>query len=220
MNLVSANIPGPWLIVLWAGFGLFAWLLLRRANWSLLAQPDNQRIFLVTCAAVLGLWLIKTGIKPGLDFHMLGASALTLMFRPWFALLGLALINAALSLHSGEYAAYPANLLIMAVLPVTVSWLIFRLADQRLPNHFFIYIFVNAFFGSALAIAAVGLGSTLFATASGAYELGYLLEEYLPFYLLIAWAEAFATGMLITLMVVYRPEWVATFDDRRYLHSR
>jgi uncharacterized membrane protein len=33
----------------------------------------------------------------------------------------------------------------------------------------------------------------------------------------MAWSEAFATGMLITLMVVYRPAWVATFDDRRYL---
>jgi uncharacterized membrane protein len=28
------------------------------------------------------------------------------------------------------------------------------------------------------------------------------------------------TGMLLTLAVVYRPQWVATFDDRRYLHRR
>jgi uncharacterized membrane protein len=33
----------------------------------------------------------------------------------------------------------------------------------------------------------------------------------------MAWSEAFATGMLITVMVVYKPQWVATFDDRRYL---
>jgi uncharacterized membrane protein len=39
----------------------------------------------------------------------------------------------------------------------------------------------------------------------------------LPFYFLMDWAEAFATGMMVTLMVVYRPEWVATFDDARYL---
>jgi len=26
--------------------------------------------------------------------------------------------------------------------------------------------------------------------------------------------------MILTLLVVYRPEWVATFDDRRYLTGR
>ena len=35
--------------------------------------------------------------------------------------------------------------------------------------------------------------------------------------MLLAWGEAFATGMLVTLMVVYKPEWVSTFDDARYL---
>jgi uncharacterized membrane protein len=35
----------------------------------------------------------------------------------------------------------------------------------------------------------------------------------------MAWAEAFLTGAAITLMVVYQPGWVATFDDRRYLRD-
>jgi uncharacterized membrane protein len=117
----------------------------------------------------------------------------------------------------GEYAAFAANWLIMGAVPVGVSLALFRFIDGRLPNHFFVYVFLNAFFGSALAITAVGLASTGFAALAGAYPLAYLLEEYLPYYLLMAWSEAFATGMLITLMVVYRPAWVATFDDRRYL---
>jgi uncharacterized membrane protein len=49
------------------------------------------------------------------------------------------------------------------------------------------------------------------------YPLDYLLENYLPFFLLMAFSEAFITGMLITMMVIYKPEWVATFDDKRYL---
>lgn len=220
MNLVSSNIPLAWTIVFWLGFlGLLAGMV-RYAAWPMLADRDNQRVFLLATSAVLGIWFIKAGVKPGLDFHLLGASMLTLMFRPWFAILSLALVTGALTLHSGEYAAYPANLMLMGVLPVLVTWSIYRLADARLPNHLFIYIFLNGFFGSALAIATVGVASTLFAAATGAYALEYLVEEYLPFYFLMAWAEAFATGMLITLMVVYRPEWVATFDDRRYLHSR
>ena len=47
-----------------------------------------------------------------------------------------------------------------------------------------------------------------------------LLDEYLPFFLLLAFSEAWLGGMATTLMVVFRPEWVTTFDDRRYLTRR
>jgi uncharacterized membrane protein len=217
MNLVSAHIPSLWSWFLWIGVGLMYLVMWRRATWSMLRQPGNLNILLAATVAVLGLWLIKTGIKPGLNFHLLGATALTLMFRPWFALLSLSLLCLAIAVQSGEYNAFPGNLITMGVLPVAVSWGIFRLVDGRLPNHMFIYIFLNCFFGAAIAIGAVGLASTGFAALAGIYPLDYLVEEYLPFYLLMAWAEAFATGMIMTLLVVYRPEWVATFDDRRYL---
>lgn len=218
MHLLSAHIPTPWLLACWlAALGL-AGLVARRASWSMLLDRANLNVFLGATVAVLGLWLIKAGIKPGLNFHLLGATALTLMFRPLFALLALGLVTAAISLWQGEYAAFAANWLMMGALPVGLSWAIYRLVDGRLPNHLFIYIFLNAFFGSAIAIMMVGLVSTGFIALAGAYPLDYLLEEYLPYYLLIAWGEAFATGMLVTLMVVWRPEWVATFDDRRYLN--
>jgi uncharacterized membrane protein len=194
--------------------------LVRHARWDLLANRQNLNIFLGASVAILGLWLIKTGIKPGLSFHMLGATVLTLMFRPWFALLALALIIAATTFQSGEFNAFPANFLIMAVIPVGLSWTIFRVVDGRLPNHLFVYIFLNAFFAPALAILAVGLVSTAFFSIAEVYALDYLLEEYLPFYFLMGWAEAFATGMVVTLMVVYKPEWVATFDDQRYLYGK
>jgi uncharacterized membrane protein len=220
MDFVSAIIPEAWLTSLWLACGLLLFTLARRANWRMLADRDNLNVFLAATVAVLVLWQIKTGVKPGLNFHMLGATALTLMFRPWFALLSLALINLAITLKSGQFNAFPSNLLIMAALPVVINWTIYRLVDSRLPNHLFIYIFVNAFFGAAIAIGAVGLASTGFAALTGAYTFDYLLSDYLPFYLLMGWAEAFVTGMIITLLVVYKPEWVATFDDRRYLFNK
>lgn len=217
MNLVVSNIPPHWLWALWLIAAVLALLILRRAGWRMLADSTNLNVFLAATVCVLGLWLIKTGIKPGLNFHLVGATALTLMFRPLFALFSLALLTAAISLWHGEYAAFAANWLIMGAVPVGMSWLIYRLTDSRLPNHLFIYIFINAFFGAALAIIAVGLASTGFIALAEAYPLKYLLEEYLPYFFLIAFSEAFITGMLITMMVIYKPEWVATFDDKRYL---
>ncbi len=217
MNLVASNIPSNWLWGLWLLAALLGLLIFRRAGWRMLGDSTNLNIFLAATVCVLGLWLIKTGIKPGLNFHLLGATALTLMFRPLFALFSLALMTAAISLWHGEYAAFAANWLIMGVVPVGVSWAILKFAERKLPKHLFIYIFINAFFGAALAAIAVGLVATGFVALAEAYTLDYLLEEYLPYFFLIAFSEAFITGMLITMMVIYKPEWVATFDDRRYL---
>lgn len=220
MNLVSAHIPTLWLWFFWLGALVLGGLLAHRAVWSMLLNKANLNIFLGTTVAVLGLWLIQAGIRPGLDFHLLGATALTLMFRPLFALLALGLITTAISLWNGQYAAFAVNWMIMGALPVGISWAIYRLVDGKLPNHLFIFIFLNAFFGAAVAIMAVGLASTAFSALAGVYPLDYLLEEYLPYYLLMAWGEAFATGMLVTLLVIWRPGWVATFDDRRYLDGK
>ncbi len=217
MNLVSAHLPAGWTLLLWGLAGLLLFQSLRRCAWKMLAERDNLNVFLGASVVVLGLWLIKAGIKPGLNFHLLGATALTLMFRPGFALLSIALVTAAVTLLDGQYKAYAANLLFMGALPVAVSWGIYRLVDSRLPNHFFVYVFLNGFFGAAVAASAVGLATTGYAALIGPYRLSYLLEEYLPYYFLMAWSEALATGMVITLLVVYKPQWVATFDDRRYL---
>ncbi|MDD4880092.1 MAG: energy-coupling factor ABC transporter permease [Gallionellaceae bacterium] len=220
MNLVSAHIPAGWSAALWLTLAALCVLMARKATWRMLKSPANLNVFLGATVIVLGLWLIKTGIRPGLNFHLLGATALTLMFRPWFAILAIGLIVAGITLVNGQFDAYPANLLMMGVLPVSVSWTIYRYVDGRLPNHFFIYIFLNCFFGAGITIALVGIASTVFAATAGIYTLNYLLDNYLPFYLLMAWAEAFITGMIMTVLVVYRPDWVATFDDSRYLQSK
>lgn len=220
MNLISSGIPNGWSTISWLlVVGLFV-LMWRKTAWPMLIEPANLNSFLGAAVILLGLWLVKAGVQPGLSLHLLGATALTLMFRPWFAILALALVIGGLTIHNGQYAAYPANLLLMGVLPVSVSWAIYRLVERKLPNHFFIYIFLNCFFGAGLAIVAVGLASTAYAAASGTYSIDYLLENYLPYYLLMAWAESFTTGMIMTVLVIYRPEWVATFDDKRYLQSK
>ena len=34
---------------------------------------------------------------------------------------------------------------------------------------------------------------------------------------LLAWGEAFSTGMLVAIFVAFKPEWLATWSDARYL---
>jgi uncharacterized membrane protein len=218
MNIPDYLLPPAWL---WPGWGLFAlaffWAV-RTAPWRRLKDASPLNVWLGACVVLMALWSVKTGIKPGLNFHLLGATAMTLMFGPQLALIGLSIVLTAVTLAGmSGWEGYGWNALIMGALPVAVSYAIYWLADRKLPNHLFIYLFLNAFFGGALAMAFTGLGGTLLMQFSGAYLPAYLYHDYLPYFILMSWSEAVTTGMAITLMVVYQPEWVCTFDDRRYL---
>ena len=218
MNLPDHLLPPGWA---WVGHVLFILALLwafRHAPWQRLKDSAALNLWLGACVTLMALWSVKTGIKPGLNFHLLGATAMTLMFGPQLAILGLTIVLVAITLADmSGWQGFGWNGLIMAALPVAVSHAVLRLEQRKLPRHLFIYIFLNAFFGGALAIAACGLGASLLLVSAGTYPLAYLLHDYLPYFILMGWSEAITTGMAITMMVVYRPHWVATFDDQTYL---
>ncbi|HUW28881.1 MAG TPA: energy-coupling factor ABC transporter permease [Sulfuriferula sp.] len=220
MNLTNALIPHSWLLI---SLLLFVAVLARAlfaAPWGVLKKPGIFNLVLGASVAVLAFWQIKASIQPGLNLHLLGATALTLLFGPWFAILALTLTLLLSTAWGGTWQAFAVNGLLMVVLPVTVSWWIYRLVDSKLPNHFFIYVFLNAFLGAGVTIAVMGFAASWMLGLMGAYPLDYLLGNYLPYYLLMAWSEAMTTGMIMTVLVAYKPHWVATFDDNSYIKNR
>ena len=190
-------------------------------DWRQLAEPQRMNLFLGATVVALALWQIRTGVKPGLTFHLYGMAALTLMFGFWRATFaGVLILLANAAFGRGSWSALGIDALLTAALPAALSWGLFRLLDRRLPNHFFIYVLGNGFFGAALSVAMIGLATTALMALSGAYPLDYLLNHYTPYALLISWGEAFTTGMMVTVMVVYRPAWVETFDDVKYIQNK
>jgi uncharacterized membrane protein len=169
----------------------------------------------------MGIWSIKTGIRPGLNFHLLGATLLTLMFGARLAMVGLAVVLLGVTLAGmAGWTALGVNWLITGMLPVTLSYLLYATADRKLPNHLFVYIFVSAFIGAGLVVFLTGLVTTLMLALSGTYARTYLTQNYLPYYILIGWSEAMLTGMAVTLMAAFRPAWLSTFSDVRYLKTK
>lgn len=219
MNITDSLLPHMQVWV-WVVFALVMAWALWSAPWQVVRKPTILNLILGACVLVLAFWQIKAGIRPGLNLHLLGATLLTLLFGPWFALLGLMLVLLLATFWDGAWHAFALNALLMGVVPVTVSWTVYRLADRYMPHNLFIYIFINAFFGAGLAIALTGLAATTVLSAMGAYTFTDLAHTYLPYFLLIAWSEAVTTGMLITILVVYRPQWVATFDDKQYIDNK
>ena len=82
MNLTSTLLPPAWywLSLLVSG-GLLAWSAYS-APWARLRQNSFSHAWLGSIVALFALWQIRAGIEPGLGFHLLGASASTLMFGP------------------------------------------------------------------------------------------------------------------------------------------
>ncbi|MHB9157036.1 MAG: energy-coupling factor ABC transporter permease [Thiobacillus sp.] len=221
-GLSATVLPAPFYLVGWLGLAWLAWRWLMSGDWRRLAEPSRLNLFLAATVAVLALWQIRTGIKPGLAFHLYGMAALTLMFGFWRAsFAGVLILLANAAFGRGSWTALGVDALLLAALPAAVSWGIFRLLERRLPNHFFIYVLGNGFFGAALSVVAIGLATTALMALAGAYSLEYLLSHYTPYAtLLIGWAEAFTTGMAVTMMAVYRPAWLETFDDARYIRNK
>ena len=202
------------------GVGVAVWVV-RTAPWPRLRDGHQLNALLGAAVILTLLWSLNAGVYPGLNLHLLGAMATTLIFGPQLALVVMALALGGVTLNgSTEWSAYPINLVAMAVVPVAVSAAYSRIVGRWLPKHFFVYIFVNAFIGAALIVLIQGCVASLGLAAAGAYPVDLLLSDYLPFFLLLGFAEAWLSGMTLTLLVVYCPEWVASFDDRSYLMNK
>lgn len=218
MNLTDTLLGEEWYWAAWVVWFLFFARSLWQAPWARLKDSEQLNVWLGMVVLLTLIWSLKAGVKPGLAFHLLGATVFTLSFGPHLAFIGLSLVTAGITLNgaAGSFA-YGVNALVVAGIGVCLSQTLYRLQSTILPKHFFVYIFANGFFGAALTMIGVGFSVTVFLALAGAYEWEYLINEYFPYFLLLAFSEAWLSGMVITLFVIYRPDWVVTFSDSRYL---
>lgn len=221
MDLINLAFPVAWQA---GAYVLLAPVLV----WAALTAPwrrfDASQAAHVWYGAVFGvtvLWSIKASIPFGLTFHLLGVPLLTLLAGPQLALIGTALVVMIVTaLRDGWWANGALNILALGAVPVLVTMGALRAVERWLPPNFFIYIFVAAFFGAGVAMFVAGLLTSAAIVLSGAQRTTPIFDQYLPYLLFLGFAEATITGMLATLLVVYRPAWVSTFDDARHLHGR
>lgn len=220
MLLPAALLPESWL---WGLNGLalllLVWTLLRMP-WSYVLEAANHNVLFGFSVVLLMLWSIKAGT--GLDprVHVLGATAFTLMFGWQMAVVGMSLVLLGITINgTADWMSYSANALTSIYIPVLCSVIALKAVERYLPKHFFVYIFVAAFFGAAFAYAASALSAYGLLSMAGASPDNFF-DRYLPVVLLLMFGEAWINGMAITVFVVMRPHWVVTFDDDRYLVNK
>jgi uncharacterized membrane protein len=211
----------------WLGALYLAALLgaLRMARWDRLRDPQKLNVFLGATLAIVALWHVRaqlgTPVSSGVAFHLLGVTALTLMFGWSFAILAAALALAALTLNGrGSWEMFAANSLLLAVIPVTLSQISLVVVRSRLPKNFFIFVLGNGFFTAGIAtFITLHIGAWLLG-AGGAMTPEQVAATYVPFFPLLALPEAFVNGWIMTVLVSFRPEWVYSFSDELYIRGK
>ena len=160
------------------------------------------------------LWAAQRFMPGGVAVQLSGACLMVLMLGWPLAVLSLVPI-AALGAWLGGIAWPQAldhlawNGIVTATLALAIG-----LATRRwLPRHPFVFILGRGFLVTALATVLAGALSALVSPLPPGSELGSILLGHW----LMAWGEAFATGMLVSIFVAFKPEWLATWSDARYL---
>lgn len=199
--------------------GVLIWALLR-TPWRRLKDSSAQHVLFGACVATLMLWTLRIDFGSGLALHFLGITTLTLMFGWPLALVAGAIVTVASPLADlSAWTNLPGVFVSQCAIPVAVTWQIYRVSLRRMPHNFFVYIFICAFSGGALAMTAATLAQVLLWSpgAGDGLEQAAVLTRFLPLY---AYPEAFLNGLVMTGLVVTRPHWVMSFDDAVYLHGK
>lgn len=208
-----------WLVGILYGGCLIA--ALRMAPWSRFRDTEQLHVFLGTVVVLALLWHLQVNVRPGLSYHLLGLTAVTLMFGWSLAVVAasLALVGVCINTGSG-WDGFVVNAMVAGVVPVTLTQVMLVLIRWYLPKQFFVYVLVNGFLTAGFVGVVSGYLVTWMLVLSGVYSFGELDRTLLPFFPLMFLPEAFLNGWAMVVLVVFRPHWVYSFSDEQYLKGK
>lgn len=203
----------------WVLYAAVLLLALWKTPWvELFSDSRRQHLLFGTVAALCVLWLLRHDFPNGISVHFIGMTAVTLLLGwPLAILSGLFAQLVLIVFGQPELIAAGANGLLLVAVPVLIAELAARLVEHHKPNNLFVYIFCSCFFPAALTAAiCAGLGFLLL-LGNGLFIFPPWLGEYFAVVMMVLFPEAFINGTIISTLVVYRPEWLETFNRTRYL---
>ena len=199
---------------------LLYYLVLDLKVWSLLRQPLLQALFVGALLALSVLWQLKAQLPDLPPVHFLGITtvALLLGLRLTVLVIPLALLLPQLAALAFDQPVPAASILILQWTVLTLvavqSYSCYLLISHKLPQHLFIAIFVSGFLNSLFSalsfIALLALG--YFGVLSAGEQTQ--VSEFLLVMPLLALPEALLNGMALTLLLVYKPHWVAAYKQQ------
>lgn len=186
----------------------------RRARWD--APVREHLLWAIATASIALAQRMSFTLPSGLELHYSGAAFLSLLLGYPRALVSMGAILAL----SGDPGTWGLRLLLAGALPIWVMWAIVTATRRWLPGNLFVFLLGCGVFGIFAAHAVRIAASALALLALSDPVPRDLLDDFLPYALLLAAGETWLEGMLTTLLVVYVPGSVRLFDEAHYLRRR
>tara|TARA_R110002153_G_scaffold6556_17_gene30065 strand:+ start:7772 stop:8434 length:663 start_codon:yes stop_codon:yes gene_type:complete len=187
----------------------------------LISDKKCQHLVFGSAACVFILWMFRTGIYDGLVVHFLWLSALPLLLGFRWAVFSATLALVGVTILGQEHInMLGVNFLLGVLAPISLTYGVYSLTFYKLPRHLFVYIFLCAFIPGALSIGLKMLAMSGYFYLDGMYSWQVIEDNYLVLSTLMLFPEAMFNGMTITLLIIYKPEWVYTFYDKLYLDDK
>ncbi len=203
-------------------FGIFLLRAALYAPWR--SVLDNAIMVNALVALLFGtfvFWQFNAGIRPGFNFHILGATLFMLMFGWHVATVALTLVMLVTWLRMDiGLVTLGMNGLLMIVIPVLFSTWLLHFSQQRLPKNLFLFVLWNGFLCGALTIVLNVAATTSLLLLLSHYTWPEIQHHYLIPAPIIILTEAFTTGAMITAFTVFQPQAVMHFSDEEYLAGK
>ena len=185
--------------------------------WRMLAPGALLSPLLATLVLLPWLWALPFLHHMPLQLHWSGAPFVTLMLGWPLAVLTLLVVGLiTYGLTSASPEALAALIVWQGLLPATFTLLLGAALRRWVTHHPFVYVLGRGFLGSVLCIFAASMlaqwtGHELPNVSNGLSAIGFWL---------MAWGDAFITGMMCAIFVAFKPHWLATWSDEMYLKSQ
>jgi len=195
-----------------AALALAAALSLR--PWRLLVGATRLTPLLATLTLLPWLWALPSLHRMPLQLQGSGACLVVLMLGWPLAVPVLCLVGVLAALISPMPWDTALDITVwLGLVPATLALVLGALIRRWIGLHLFVYVLGRSFIGTALCVFA----AALLAQASGHTLPGVDDSLTTIAHWLIAWGDAFLTGMATAILVAYKPDWLATWSDRLYL---
>ena len=221
MFLLMPVTDGPFYWILCLVVGLLSFYSAARAPWrELISEGVRQHAWFGAILALAGFWLLQVNVRDVLAFHPLAVTTLALVFGWHLAVIAgifALLINATILGRLG--LQFPLELMLNVIVPATVTTLFIASLEKIRARNIFIFMLGGGFVGAMLSLLAVLCSSALCFYLLGAQSHWQMLIQYAHLYALMLFPEGFINGAMMSVLTIFYPHLVRSYDDDAYLGS-
>ncbi len=189
------------------------------APWKMLISSGvRQHVFGLSIIVLAVFWQLKVEVRDLFILHPLLMMWVVIVFGGslglWVGSLAFLLTYA---LAGDLKIALAVPLLFSVVVPVCVATIILKIIERISWRNVFVFMLGGGFIGAMITVQAMAFLQWLYIGAFGPAPLWVIASDNYYLTLLMMFPEGFINGALVTVLTIFTPDLVKTYDDRHYL---